>query len=271
MSTDIVCPKCARSADARAGRCASCGLDFLEWFERRAWGPDSKHLRAEKAAAPRTKTRSRPAASWLLAGALAAGAGAAACLRGLWLVAGPGAGARLPAQAFVDQRHGFAFTPPSGWQLGLVERADGGMTQVARLSRQSETIDVLVGPADVSEELGQERGYALMQRAFNGADLQVRSAQAFSLDGVAGQRLEASVARAYLPSPNAGRQLTALGAPAPQYESAEGRALLIVAPLSGRSLLVKVFAEKEQFEREKPVLDSFLASFRVIRRPFAPF
>lgn len=268
---EVTCPKCGRAEDAAKERCGACGLVFLEWFERRAWGPGSRHASFDKAPKPRPRARKRGLSSgWLLAGALACGAGAAACLRGLWIVGGPRAGSPLPPQAFVDQADGFAFAPPSGWEFGLVDRAEGGYRQVVRLSRGAATIDVVVGPGSLAEELGKERAYALIQNSFNGAELQVQSAEQTSLDGLPAERIEASAARAYLPSPNAGKAPTPLHAPAPKFESVEARAVLVVASLGGRSYLIKIFSEKEQFQADRAAIEAFLSSFRVFRRPWLP-
>lgn len=263
MKTEVACPKCGAAADPTNAKCPACGVELLAAFESRAWG-----RRGDAFGRPAPRRLAAPArAAWLLAAALAAGIGAAMFLRGLWVLRGPGAGAPLPERAYVDAARRFAFAPPSGWQLELLDESCGaGLTRAARLARGATTIEVCVGDAAAA----QAGDAALLERAFSGAEMKVVSSDRQALDGLPGRRVWGSAGRAYMPSSSAGRTASSHHQPAPKYESVELSAFVVAANDARASYILKFFSEKSQLEADRSDLERFLASFRVLDRPWAP-
>lgn len=259
MNSQVACPKCRKPADARRGTCSECGVDLLSAFESRALG------RALPPKPRRRRNDSRP--FWLLMGLLLCGAGAAVFARGLWILAGPQAGKPLPDRAYVDAPRRFAFAPPSGWQLDVLdEDAGGGLRRAVRLTRGSTTLEVCVGDA----ALVAEADAALLKRALYGADPVLASASRAELDGLPARRLEASAGRAYLPSSQAGRKLGPHHAPAPAYESVELSAVIVAAADARTAYVAKAFGDKEVLAADLPDVERWLASIRILARPWRP-
>lgn len=260
MSSSVVCPKCGATTDARAATCGGCGVDLLAAFEGRAWGRKSP---AKSATAKRRGGRF----AWLvLPGALAAGLGSAVFLRGLWVLKGPSSGRPLPERVFVDRANRFAFTPPSGWRLELLEEPSGSLRRAVRLTRGQTVVEVCVGEPSAADAPDAE----LLKRAFDGAELSLGTAEASRLDGLSARLLEASGGRAYLPSPEAGRKASDLHAPAPAYESVEPAALVLAARDASSAFVVRAISEKSRLAADRPEIERFLASFRVLDRPWRP-
>lgn len=259
MSSSVVCPKCGETTDARAEICGRCGVDLLAAFEGRAWG--------RKSPARQTARRKAARLGWLLLpGALAAGLGAAVFLRGLWVLKGPSAGGSLPERVFVDRANRFAFTPPSGWRLELLDEPAGRLRRAVRLTRGQTVVEVCVGEPSAADAPDAE----LLKRAFDGTELTLSGSEAASLDGLSGRLLEASGGRTYLPSPEAGRRITDLHAAAPAYESVEPAALVLAARDASSAFVVRAISEKGRLAADRPEIERLLASFRVLDRPWRP-
>lgn len=235
------CPGCSTNIDFASSTCRGCGVELLALYEKRAWA--GKPVPQRRASDRRAGVFGRKLLLLVLTGA-AAGA-AIFCLRG---GAGP-----LPAGALTVPAQACAFVPPAGW---IVESGAAAL----RLSRGPAVIVVSVWHGSFPAQARQHAA-ALAAAAFDGMPVKVLAVSELEVGGRPAWRLDIAGERVFLPSANAGRQLSALQAPAPQLESMELRGALILVEGRGRTHALKFYSEKSDFERQGPAFRSFLADF----------
>ena len=253
----LKCPSCRRPVDFSRDTCRHCRVVYREVFEARAWTAKGK---------PFSRTAVKPPR---LGGRLAACAGgvvvAAACA---WRLLSPPPGLPLPADAKENASLGFAFSAPAGWSVDASERIREGLVSAARLSDATTSVEVLVGPRALAAQARAPVGAArLASDQFNGSAVRLESTEDIEVDRLPAVRLKVSGGRMYLPSPNAGRRVSPLGQPAPRYESLEFAGELVAVSGSGCSYLIKISSGRDELERHRRLVDGFLSSFRVTRRP----
>lgn len=253
------CPVCAEPIDLALERCDGCGAPLLDAFEKQAFASQ-----VDRAAAQARKRR--PRRRWSRA-ALSRGlfAAAFACFVFAWaLYEGGPPGRDVPTEAL--DAGAFACVPPRGWVMAPVQPV-GRWKPALRLTRGADAIEVLEAPASLARSARSAQGaFLALLAAFEGSTPRLESQTFVDVDGLRAVRLEASGPRQPLPSPNAGAVRGGSQA-APAVEQLEFRGLLVLVPASGRTLAVRVASDKDSLKRLAPLLEGFLANFRVRARP----
>jgi hypothetical protein len=231
----VRCPNCGSTFQLWDKACLRCGIRFLEFYERRAWGAAAKPRRPAGARAPRGARRILPgrAGLWLAAGLVLAVCAAAARHRA----------APLPPRAFFDSAAELAFIPPPGWRLATDPGFGGRFRRVAELTSRGGRIvvEVCAAALPVAEHLD-----ALILEEFNGRRPRLEAAAGVLVGGAEGRRLPF-------------RADGGPGAPAVVGEA-------VFVPGVGRNYLIRFYSDAADFTRRKPDWSAFLASVRVRRR-----
>lgn len=218
-------------------RCLNCGIDILEFLERRA---RESQERAEAAAQARAQTQrrkwrlqtTRSSRRFIALGALA-GLGVA-----LFLASRPAA---LPPGAIGDSA-GLSFVAPAGWSVDAAPAEGWRFTGVARLAAPGARIEVQSAPATLA--LGEHLTDIVLEE-FNGRRPELGAPDTIRVDGVEGRRVAFRVAQAPGASPLAGEA--------------------VYVPGSGRNYLLRFYAEGANAARRHREWTELLASIRLNR------
>jgi hypothetical protein len=134
----VKCPNCGITFQITDKTCVQCGIEFLSFYERRAWGPDAKPPKPWELKPPPPE----PATPWGRISLLLFAAAATAAW-GAWLAL-----ARLPPGAAKAYRAGLAFRSPPGWKADPTPSSGWRYERAAELSAPGGRIQIdLIPPA----------------------------------------------------------------------------------------------------------------------------
>lgn len=228
------CPNCSITAQRWEKKCLSCGVVFLEFYEKRARDSQREARLKREEPVPEVPSGGFPRGAGL---ALAVG-----LLLSSWAAVRYRAQSLSP-RAYQQKNLEIAFTPPEGWRLKADMGSGWRFRRVAELIAEGGRIEVDAAPPKlpVAENMGE-----LIREEFNGRHPRVESSMRALIDGIECRKMAFSAENG------------------PQQPGIVGEAMFI--PGKQENYLIRFYSNSADISRRRPEWRTFLSSIRRTRK-----